>query len=117
MVWGHPVGLPHGPHPTALAALMDDKRPQKFEEVGIMADFANPARISDFALGLSQPGYMASCSGYVTEPRFAHDPGRLASVRGAAERLADARDTMRPAGSEGEGAGPPPAAPTSPARH
>jgi homogentisate 1,2-dioxygenase len=40
MVSVHPVGLPHGPHPTALAALLDDKRPQRFEEVGIMADFA-----------------------------------------------------------------------------
>jgi hypothetical protein len=68
-----------------------------------MADFANPARISDFALGLSRPGYMASWSGYVTEPRFLHDPGRLAKVRGEAERLADARDTMRPAESEDDG--------------
>jgi homogentisate 1,2-dioxygenase len=103
MVSVHPVGLPHGPHPTALGALLDDKRPQLFGEVGIMADFANPARISDFALGLSRPGYMASWSGYVTEPRFLHDPGRLAKVRGEAERLADARDTMRPAASENEG--------------
>ena len=102
MVSVHPVGLPHGPHPTALAALLDDKRPQRFEEVGIMADFANPARISDFALGLSRPGYMASWSGYVTEPRFVHDPGRLAQIRQEAERLADARDSMRPAGSEDE---------------
>jgi len=94
------VGLPHGPHPTAFAALLDDKRPQRFEEVGIMADFTNPARISEFALGLSRPGYMASWSGYVTEPRFVHDPGRLAQVRGEAERLADARDQMRPAGSD-----------------
>ena len=89
-------------HPTALAALLDDKRPQRFEDVVIMADFTNPARISDFALGLSRLGYMASWSGYVTEPRFVHDPGRLAQVRQEAERLADARDSMRPAGSEDE---------------
>jgi hypothetical protein len=38
----------------------------------------------------------------VTEPRFVHDPGRLAQVRQEAERLADARDSMRPAGSEDE---------------
>jgi len=67
-----------------------------------MADFANPARISDFALGLSQPGYMASWSGYTTDARFRHDPGRLAAVRSEAERLVDARDQMRPAGSEGD---------------
>jgi hypothetical protein len=96
----HPVGLPHGPHPKALAALLDDKRPQVFEEVGIMADFANPAQISDFALGLSAPDYMASWSGYTTEPRFLHDPGRLAQVRSLAERLAEARDKLRPAASE-----------------
>ena len=93
------VGLPHGPHPKAMAALLDDRRPQVFEEVGIMADFANPAKISDFALELSRLDYMASWSGYTTDPRFLHDPGRLAQVRGEAERLADARDTLRPAGS------------------
>jgi homogentisate 1,2-dioxygenase len=102
MVSVHPVGLPHGPHPAAMAALLDDRRPQVFEEVGIMADFANPAKISDFALGLSQPDYMASWSGYVTDARFCHDPGRLAQVRGVAERLADARDRLRPGAGEGE---------------
>jgi hypothetical protein len=83
-----------------MAALLDDKRPERFGEVGIMADFANPAKISDFALGLSQPDYMASWSGYTTEPRFLYDPGRLSKVRTEAERLADARDTMRPGASE-----------------
>jgi homogentisate 1,2-dioxygenase len=100
MVSVHPVGLPHGPHPKAMAALLDDKRPERFEEVGIMADFANPAKISDFALGLSQPGYMATWSGYTTDSRFVHDPGRLAKVRSEAERLAETRDKMRPGASE-----------------
>jgi hypothetical protein len=45
---------------------------------------------------------MASWSGYTTDPRFVHDPGRLAKVRSEAERLADARDTMRPAGSDAD---------------
>ncbi len=37
-----------------------------------MADFANPTRISEFALGLSQPDYMTSWSAYVSEPTFTH---------------------------------------------
>jgi hypothetical protein len=65
-----------------------------------MADFANPAKISDFALGLSRPDYMASWSGYTTEPRFLYDPGRLAKVLRLAERLADARDKLRPGASK-----------------
>jgi kynurenine formamidase len=49
------------------------------------------------------PDSMASWSGYTAEPRFLHDPGRLAKVLRLAERLADARDKLRPAGSEDEG--------------
>lgn len=96
MVTVHPVGLPHGPQPSALAAFMDGHRPPIHNEVGIMADFANPAQISDYALGLSEPGYMASWAGYTTDPRFVHRPDRLADVRAAAERLADVRDELRP---------------------
>ena len=62
--------------------------------------FANPAKISDFALGLSQSDYMTTWSGYTSDPRFVHDPGRLAKVRGEAARLAEARDKMRPGASE-----------------
>jgi homogentisate 1,2-dioxygenase len=96
MVTVHPVGLPHGPQPSALKAFMDGHRPPIHNEVGIMADFANPAEISDYALGLSEPGYMASWDGYTTDRRFVHRPDRLADVRAAAERLADARDDLRP---------------------
>jgi homogentisate 1,2-dioxygenase len=103
MVSVHPVGLSHGPHPPALAALLDGRRPERFDEVGIMADFANPARISEVALGLSRPGYMESWAAYATDPRFVHSPTRLAEVQGLAERLAGARDRLRPPGSEGEG--------------
>ena len=74
---------------------MDGQRPRLHNEVGIMADFANPAQISEYALGLSQPDYMKSWAGYTTEPRFAHRPDRLAEVRSLAEGLADARDELR----------------------
>ena len=63
---------------------------------GAVADFTNPAQISDHALGLSEPGYMSSWDSYTTDPRFVHRPDRLAEVREAAERLADARDELRP---------------------
>ncbi len=96
MVTVHPVGLPHGPQPAALAAFMDGRRPAVHHEVAVMADFANPARISEYALGLEEPGYMASWAGYTTQARFAYRPGRLADVRAAAERLAGARDELRP---------------------
>ena len=43
---------------------------------------------------------MATWSGYTTDPRFVHDPGRLAKVRSEAERLAETRDKMRPGASE-----------------
>jgi homogentisate 1,2-dioxygenase len=100
MVSVHPVGLPHGPHPPALAALLDGRRPAVFEEVGIMADFANPAQISEVALGLSRPDYMTSWAAYVSEPRFAWSPTRLAEVQGLVERLADERDRLRPTSDE-----------------
>jgi hypothetical protein len=43
---------------------------------------------------------MKAWAAYTTEARFTHDPGRLAQVRGAAEKLAGHRDTMRPPESE-----------------
>jgi homogentisate 1,2-dioxygenase len=96
MVSVHPVGLPHGPHPAALDALLDGRRPELFEEVGIMADFANPARISDFALGLSRPDYMASWAAYATAPRHGWSATRLAEVERTALDLAGERDRLRP---------------------
>jgi homogentisate 1,2-dioxygenase len=96
MVTVHPVGLPHGPQPSALQVFMDGHRPTLHREVGIMADFTNPAQISEYALGLSQPEYMKSWGAYTTDPRFTHRPERLAEVRALAERLADARDELRP---------------------
>ena len=96
MVTVHPVGLPHGPKPASLEKFLDGKRPEQFNEVGIMADFANPARISDFALGLSRPDYMGAWGGYATEPRFTFSPTRLAEARAAGAELADARDSLRP---------------------
>jgi homogentisate 1,2-dioxygenase len=96
MVTVHPVGLPHGPKPPALRSFMEGSRPAVHHEVGIMADFANPTRISEFALGLSRPNYMAAWSDYATEAPFAYRPDRLADVRALGERLADVRDTLRP---------------------
>lgn len=96
MVTVHPVGLPHGPQPPALAAFMDGRRPPVHNEVAIMADFANPTRISRAALALSRPGYMESWAGYTTQTRFTYSPTRLAEVRALGERLADARDALRP---------------------
>jgi len=96
MVTVHPVGLPHGPKPPALRAFMDGHRPPVHNEVAVMADFANPTRISEFALGLSQPEYMKAWAAYATDPQFAYDPGRLDGVRTAADRLAGARDLLRP---------------------
>lgn len=61
-----------------------------------MADFANPTRISDFALGLSRPDYMDAWSAYTTDPKFAYDPARLDDTRAVAERLAGARDRLAP---------------------
>src|SRR2546422_11557909 len=61
-----------------------------------MADLANPTEISEFALSLSTPDYMAAWSAYTTDPRFVHRPDRLAEIRALAERHADARDELRP---------------------
>jgi homogentisate 1,2-dioxygenase len=96
MVTVHPVGLPHGPKPRALEAFMDGRRTDVHNEVGIMADFANPTQISDWALGLSEPSYMGSWGALATAERFAYSPTRLDEIRAVAERLAGARDELRP---------------------
>src|SRR2546428_839503 len=80
MVTLHPVGLPHGPKPASLKAFLDGKNPGVHNEVGIMADLANPTEISEFALSLSTPDYMAAWSAYTTDPRFVHRPDMLAGV-------------------------------------
>src|SRR5262245_53067092 len=72
MVTIHPVGLPHGPKPAALAKFLDGARPERFDEVGVMADLANPAQISEFALGLSRADYMGSWGRYRRGARFAY---------------------------------------------
>ncbi len=101
MVTLHPVGLPHGPKPRALEAFLDGANPGVHNEVAVMADFANPARVSEWALGLSRPDYMGAWTEYTSDPRFTFAPGRLAEARAAGERLADARDTLRPREDEG----------------
>lgn len=100
MVTLHPVGLPHGPQPAALKAFMDRSDPALHNEVAIMADFATPARVSEFARGLSRADYMKSWAGYATDPRFTWSATRLADVRGLAERFADARDALAPREAE-----------------
>src|SRR5262249_21702562 len=96
MVTLHPVGLPHGPRPRAMENGLDGRVGAIHNEVAVMADFANPTRVSEFALGLSRPDYMDMWSGYTTEPRFTWRADRLDEVRRTAERLAHARDTLRP---------------------
>jgi homogentisate 1,2-dioxygenase len=96
MVSLHPVGLPHGPKPRALETYLDGRHPTVHNEVAVMADFANPTRVSAWALGLRRADYMSTWSGYTTEPRFTWRADRLEEVRRTAERLADARDTLRP---------------------
>jgi homogentisate 1,2-dioxygenase len=96
MVTVHPVGLPHGPKPPALRAFLDGQRPDVHHEVGIMADFANPTRISAFALGLGVPDYMDAWSAYTRDPRFTYRADRLAEARALGEQLADVRDSLRP---------------------
>jgi homogentisate 1,2-dioxygenase len=100
MVTLHPVGLPHGPKPRALQAYLDGAARDVHNEVAVMADFANPTQVSEFALRLSVRDYMGAWGGYTTEPRFAYSAGRLAEVRALAERLADARDALRPPDAE-----------------
>lgn len=96
MVTLHPVGLPHGPQPPALRALMDGRDPPVHNEVAVMADLANPTWITEFALGLSRPDYMASWREYTVDPRFAYRPTRLAEIRQLGDRLAGERDRLRP---------------------
>jgi homogentisate 1,2-dioxygenase len=95
MVTVHPVGLPHGPKPRSLDAFMSGRRPDVHNELAVMADFANPTQISEFALGLSRPDYMGAWAGYTTDPKFTYDPARLDDVRAIAERFSGARDTLR----------------------
>ena len=96
MVTVHPVGLPHVPKPKALESFMAGRRADVHHEVGVMADFANPTQMSEFALGISRPDYMDAWSPYVTDPKFAYDAARLDDVRAIAERLSGARDQLRP---------------------
>jgi len=71
-------------------------RPTHEREVGIMADFATPAQISDLALGLSDGDYLRSWAAYATAPRFRFSETRLREVRLLADRLAGERDGLRP---------------------
>ncbi|MBI4272219.1 MAG: hypothetical protein HY615_17920 [Candidatus Rokubacteria bacterium] len=88
------VGIvPRAPHAGPLLRHVYE---QEHGRGGIMADFATPARVSEHAHALARPDDMTSWESYATDPRFAHRPDRLAEVRGLAERLADARDALRP---------------------
>jgi hypothetical protein len=80
---------------------MDGANRGVHNEVAVMADFANPAQASEWALGLSRPDYMAAWAPYAAAPRFAYRADRLAEVRALGERLADTRDALRPMEDEG----------------
>ena len=79
-----------------LEKWLDGKAGTVHNEVAVMADFANPARVSEWALGLRRADYMETWSGYTTEPRFTWRADRLDEIRRTAERVADARDTLTP---------------------
>src|SRR5437867_4748427 len=96
MVTLHPVGLPHGPKPRAIEKWLDGKAGAVHNEVAVMADFANPTRVSEWALGTRRADYMDTWGGYTTEPRFTWRADRLDEIRRTAERLTDARDTLIP---------------------
>jgi homogentisate 1,2-dioxygenase len=100
MVTLHPVGLPHGPKPRALQSWLDGTAGAIHNEVAVMADFATPTRVSEWALGLRRADYMDTWGAYTTEPRFTWRADRLDEVRRTAERLGDARDTLRPPDGE-----------------
>src|SRR5207249_2405936 len=84
------------PYRFAVEKWLDGKAGAVHNEVAVMADFANPTRVSAFALGLRRADYMDTWSGYTTEPRFTWRADRLDEIRRAAERLTDARDTLTP---------------------
>ncbi len=100
MVSLHPVGLAARPQAPRSQAFMDGPTPACTTRSAIMADFANPARVSEFALGLTRPDYMKA--GPATPPIRASPTRRtrLAEVRALGERLADARDSLRPPSAE-----------------
>ena len=66
-----------------------------------MADFANPTQVSEWALGLSRRDYMGAWSAYTDRPALHLRADRLAEARALGERLADARDSLRPPEDEG----------------
>jgi hypothetical protein len=39
---------------------------------------------------------MTAWGAYTSDPRFAYDPGRVDEIRALAERLGEARDSLRP---------------------
>src|SRR2546428_11085281 len=68
MVSLHPVGLPHGPKPRAIEKWLDGKAGTVHNEVAVMADFAKPARASEWEVGVRRAGYMEAGGGYPTAP-------------------------------------------------
>jgi len=81
--------------------LVLQNNPGVHNEVAIMADFANPTQVSEWALGLSRSDYMGAWSAYTDNPRFTYRADRLAEARALGERLADARDSLRPLEEDG----------------
>jgi homogentisate 1,2-dioxygenase len=53
----HPMGMPHGPHPGAYEASIGTKRT---DELAVMLDTFGPLNVTDKALGIEDPNYMAS---------------------------------------------------------
>jgi hypothetical protein len=59
-----------------------------------------PTQVSEYALGLSRRDYMGAWGAYTTDERFTYRADRLAEARALGERLADARDSLRPPDDE-----------------
>ena len=53
----HPKGLPHGPHPGAYEASIGHR---ETNELAVMIDTHQPLEVTTQALGIEDPGYMAS---------------------------------------------------------
>jgi homogentisate 1,2-dioxygenase len=59
MVTFHPSGFTHGPHPKALEAMLEQKKPAT-DEVAVMIDARDPLDVGPAAAEVEWPGYAES---------------------------------------------------------
>ena len=53
----HPAGIPHGPHPGAVEKSIGKK---ETGELAVMVDTFHPLQLTEYALGIENPGYTMS---------------------------------------------------------